>query len=301
MISSQSLLKCIFALTILTSPFMHGMEALVTDSKNIAFTFDLDDVISGKDKVGFDDFIPLASMIYTAPMLLTAAWPSYRKAIMDHAQSLTDVHKYNGSTNIIRGVIQYLSENGYGDVSSYERDINKRTQKPFPVVRMVANIQALKALGYPVFGATNQDCEQYEVYREHLRSEHGVDLKNVFDGVVTTPVYHHDQPTGDGLVYKHKADDHIYVLRERHNVKPHVSYFHGVAQVVKMLKPGIEQIIHTDDKLENTQGANDAGLKSIHFKLTEDSVRKMSPEALGSTVDGWEAELTETYGIGLKN
>lgn len=304
MINCRSFLRFIFAFSILANPFIYGMEGQTapTDPKTTAFTIDLDDVISGKDKSGFNDFIPLVGMFWTSPMLATAAWPSNQQAINDHVNiELIKNQKYNGSTNIIRSVIQYLKDNGYGDVSSYEEDINKRTQKPFPVLRMVANIQALRALGYPVFGATNQDCKQYEVYREHLKSAHNIDLKNVFDGVVTTPVYHHEQPAGDGLVYKHKADDHIYVLRHRDHVKPDVRYFHGVAQVVKAIKPGIQRIIHTDDKKENTQGAQNAGFDSIHFKLTADSVRKMSPEDLENTVDGWENDLANTYSITLKN
>lgn len=301
MINSRSFLRFIFAFSILASPFMRGMEgqAAPKDPKNIAFSFDLDDVISGKDKVGFNDFVPLVGMFWSAPMLATAALPHNQQAIMNHAKHLTDVQKYNGSTNIIRGVIQYLKDNGYGDVFSYEKEINQRTQKPFPVWRMVANIKALRDLGYPVYGATNQDCEQYKVYREHLRSEHEIDLKNVFDGVVTTPVYHHEQPVGDGLVYQHKADDHIYVLRNRDHVKPNPEYFQGVAQVIKTLHPEVEQIIHTDDKSENTQGAEQAGLNGLLFRLTADSVRKMSPVDLATTVAHWEGDLASVYGVRL--
>lgn len=300
MINYRSFLRFIFTLGIFASPFMHGMEALGTDIKNIAFSFDLDDVITGKNKVGFPDFVPLVGMFWSAPMLATAALPHNQQAITNHAQNLTEVQKYNGSTNIIHGVIQYLKDNGYGDVFCYEKEINRHTQKPFPVLRMIANIKALKELGYPVFGATNQDCEQYQAYRAHLQSEHNVDLKNLFDGVVTTPVYHHEQPSGDGLVYKHKEDDHIYVLRKKENVKPNESYFQGVAQVIKALHPHVDKIIHTDDKLENNQGAEKAGVNSIHFKLTAESVRKMSPADLEGTVNKWETDLTQTYGISLQ-
>jgi hypothetical protein len=302
MIRSRSFFRFIFAFSIFASPFIYGMQGAVTatEPKRIAFSFDLDDVISGKDKVGFNDFLPLVGMFWTSPMLATAAWPSNQQAITDHAQNLTEVQKYNGSTNIIRGVIQYLKDNGYGDVFSYEKDINKRTQKPFPVLRMVANIQALRALGHPVFGATNQDCEQYRMYREHLKTEHKIDLTKIFDGVVTTRVYHHEAPVDDRLVYKHKEDDHIYVLRNREDVKPNPSFFNGVAQVIKSINSGVEQIIHTDDKQENTLGAEKAGLNSIHFKLPTDSVRKTSPEDLEATIDTWESELANTYGIVLK-
>lgn len=303
MIRKQFFSVLIFTFSVLVHPSIYGMgiqSGVRVVPKSVAFTFDLDDVISGKDKVGFNDFVPLVSMFWSAPMLASAAFPHNQQAIMDHAKDLTDSQKYNGSTNIIRGVIQYLKDNGYGDVFSYEKEINKRTQKPFPVLRMIANIQALKQLGYPVFGATNQDCEQYKIYREHLNSEHKIDLKNVFDGVVTTPVYHHEQPMGDGLVYKHDQDDHIYVLRQKEHTKPNPSYFQGVAQVVKALNPYVKQIIHTDDKRENNQGAEQAGLNSIHFKLTAESVRKMNLEDLARTIDIWEIDLADTYGISLK-
>jgi hypothetical protein len=277
------------------------MEALVAaDSKKVAFSFDLDDVISGKQKAGFSDFVPLVGMFWECPMLATAALPHNQQAITNYAQSLTDVQKYNGSTNIIRGVIQYLKDNGYGDVSSYEREVNKRTQKPFPVLRMIANIKVLKDLGYPVFGATNQDCEQYEVYREHLKSEHKIDLKDLFEGVVTTRVYHHDRSEGHGVVYKPKEDDHIYVLHKKEHVKPSAEYFQGVAQVIKGLNPQVGQIVHTDDKWENTKGAEEAGFNSIHFKLAGETVRKTSPEDLEATITAWENELANTYGINLK-
>lgn len=299
MIHSRSFFKFMFTLSILAPLYMHGMQPLAFAPKDIAFSFDLDDVVSGKDKVGFNDFVPLVGMFWHCPMLATAAWPRNQEAITQHAKNLTEVQKYNGSTNIIRGVIEYLKDKGYGDVSSYEKEINKRTQKPFPVARMVTNILILRDFGYPVFGATNQDCEQYKVYREHLKSEHSIDLKDVFDAVITTPVYHHEQPAGDGLIYQHNEDDHIYVLRKKEHVKPSVEYFLGVTQVITKLNSDVKQIIHTDDKIENTQGAEKAGLNSIHFKLTADSVRKMNPEDLDRVVESWENELANTYGIKL--
>ena len=267
---------------LLTGACIYGMQqdSVSVNSKKIAFSFDLDDVISGKEKVGFNDFLPLAGMFWNYPRLATAAFPHNQQAIMAHVQNLTDTQKYNGSTNIIRGVIQYLKDNGYGDVSSYEEEINNRTQKPFPVSRMITNIQALKNFGYPVFGATNQDCKQYEVYRAHLKAEHKIDLKDIFDGVVTTPVYHLTQPVGETLTwcYRHNENDHIYVLRDRKHIKPKQDFFQGVAQVIKTYNPAIETIIHTDDKVENNVGAELAGFKSIHFKLPADSVRKTNSE-----------------------
>lgn len=300
MIHSRLFFKFMFTLSILAPLCMHGMQTLAPAPKDIAFSFDLDDVVSGKDKVGFYDFVPLVGMFWHCPMLVTAVLPRNEQAITEHAKNLTEVQKYNGSTNIIRGVIEYLKDKDYGDVFSYEKEINKRTQKPFPVLRMVTNILSLRDQGYPVYGATNQDCEQYKVYREHLLKEHHVDLRHMFDGVITTPVYHHEQPAGDGLIYQHNGDDHIYVLRKKEHVKPSVEYFQAVAQVIKMLSPEINRIVHTDDKVENTQGAQNAGLNSIDFKLTADSVRKMSSADLDKTIDAWEKELANTYGINLK-
>ena len=305
MIRKRSFITFFLTINILVCPFIYGMQetAAAVEPKTTAFSVDLDDVITGKDKVGFNDFIPLAGMFWTSPMLATAALPHNQQAITNHVTQLTEEQKYNGSTNIIHGVIQYLKDNGYGDVSSYETEINKRTQKPFPVKRMIANIRALQRLGYPVFAATNQDCKQYELYRDHLESEHNIDLQDMFDGVITTPVYHLEHPVNNGLVYKaHPGDysDEVFVIADRDHVKPNPSFFNGVAWVIKAMHPEVERIIHTDDKAENIEGAKKAGLKGIHFSLAGETVRKTSPADLDATIDAWEKELADTYGIVLK-
>jgi|GEM_PF-6060401 hypothetical protein len=298
--------------SILVCPFIYGMEEKTApvEPKKTAFSFEVEDVISGTDEVGFNDVLPLVSVLWEkctmreAATLATAALPRNQQAIMDHVKKLTEEQKYNGSTNIVHGVIQYLKDNGYGDASPYEQEINKRIQKPVPVVRMIANIEALGRLGYPVFGATNQDCKQYELYRDHLESKHNISLQNIFGGVITTPVYHiQEQRVGDGLVYWARPGDYtdeVCVMANRDHAKPDPNFFTGVAQVIKGIHSQVEQIIHTDSKQENIRGAQNAGFNSIHFKLPADSVSKTSTEDLDATIDAWEKELADTYGIVLK-
>jgi len=302
MLPGRPLLRVLCAVSILACPIMYGMERMEqevsrTESKNIALSFDIDDVISGKEKVGFQNFLVLTPMFLWNPMLATAGLPENQAAIKEHVRKMETEQKVNGATNVMRGVIEYLRDNGYGDISYYEEQLNGLTQKPNPVMRMVANVEKLKKNGHPLVAATNQDFKQYKIYREYMKTQHNIDLKNMFDGVITTPVYHIEQPAGKESVYRIDENDHIYVTRKREDVKPAPSFFYAVAEVIKKIHPQATGMIHTDNKPENVQAAIEAGFKGVHFNLSAGSIRKATAEEIDNTINTWENELASVHGI----
>lgn len=293
---NPTLNAALLAISILIVPNMYGeIQSTQQAKKSTAYSFDIDDVISGKPKVGVMDYLTLMPrMVYWCPKLITAILPANRAAI---EQYVTDVQKtVNGGSNIVRKVFQYLKDEGYGDASCYEQEIIERSQKPYPMMPMIENIQKLKDDGYTVVGATNQDYIQHQAYRKYMKEHYGFDLNTLFDAVVTTRVNHLDAPAGDDLAYRANPEDNIYVTRKSEDYKPAPSYFKAVEQVVKSINPQATEIIHTDDILKNIEGAQKAGLKGIHFNLPGGSVRKTTPEDLQKTIKTWENEL-KVYGV----
>ena len=214
------------------------------------------------------------------------------------SQYVTEIQKtVNGGSNVVHEIIGYLKNNGYGDLSCYEPEIIERSQKPYPVTRMIDDIKKLKAAGYSVIGATNQDYMQHQAYRRYMKDVHGIDLNTLFDAVLTTCVYHAAQPAGDDLCYRLNATDNIYVARNREAYKPHSSYFTVVQELAKKVEPTSTRVIHTDDRKENIDAAEQAGIEGIHFNLPGESVRKTTPADLDNSINAWEAELK---GLGIQ-
>lgn len=281
-----------FAISILIVPSIYGQQTQAGQQaqKSTAFSFDIDDVISGKPKVGFMDYITMMPrMVYWCPMLLSAVLPANRAVIEKYATDIKNT--VNGGSNITHKVFEYLKDNGYGDATCYEQEIIERSQKPYPFMPMIEHIEKLKAEGNTVVGATNQDYLQHQAYRKYMKEHYGIDLNKLFDAVVTTRVNHLNAPAGNDLAYRANPEDNIYVTRNPEDYKPNPSYFKAVEQVVKSINPQATEIIHTDDKLENIEGAQKAGLKGIQFKLPAGSIRKSTPQELQNTVKTWETDL----------
>ena len=260
-------------------------------------SFDIDDVVSGKEKVGLNDYISLVSrIVFFHPMLITALRPQNFKDI--RAMSAEIQKSTNGAANIIHALIKKLNDKGYGDLSYYEGELIARSQKPYPVPAMIEIIKKLRAQGYTIIGATNQDYMQHMAYRAHIKSKHQIDFNELFDAVLTTRVNHIKPPTvsdvpcrWSDLPYKLNEIDNIYVVHDREAYKPRAAYFKAEKWLAKKLLPGVKTIIHTDDKQNNIDGANAEGLVGIHFNLPDGNVRKSTPENLIRAIKAWYDDL----------
>lgn len=291
------LMRTVFsAATLFVTSGIYAMEqnAVATAKKEIAFSFDIDDVISGKEKVGVTDYLTLASrMIWSYPRISLALLPQNIAAMQEHAAELQK--KMNGASNIVHGVIEYLKQQDYGDLSYYEQEIIERSQKPYPIPAMIAHIRALKAQGHTIVGATNQDGLQFQAYCKHMLNAHGLDLATLFDAVLTTNVAHKKPETDDGLpYYRLDTAPNIYVLRDNNHCKPHAGYFNALDMLVKSIASHTKTIVHTDDRADNIEGATNAGLAAIHFDLNggpDATVRKTTPEQLEMTIHNWKNKL----------
>jgi FMN phosphatase YigB (HAD superfamily) len=269
-----------------------GADTSAVDSKkNIVLCFDLDDVISGKEKIGFTDYMGLVPRIlFTAPKIVTAVLPKNLAQIREQADEIAKTT--NGTSNIMHALIADLKKQGYGDLSSFEDAFVKRSLNPFVIKDMISNIKKLKAQGYTVIGATNQDYKQYQVYRKKMKAL-SVDLDTLFQIVLTTRVNHIAAPAGDALTYRLSKDKNVYVVRDPKAYKPSVDYFKALQQLVKQQVPDVTRIMHTDDNEENILGARAAGLQAFHFKLANGAARKTNKSDIQKTIDAWKAEVAQ--------
>jgi len=265
-------------------------EIRPSTAQKIVLSFDIDDVISGKTKVGLKEYATLIPrMLFWNPKLAIALLPHNYKQI---GQISANIQKTTqGSTNIIHGVNEWIKAHGYGDLSFYEPQMVARSQKPYPVMPMINAIKKFKAQGYTVIGATNQDHMQHQAYRAYMLRYHNIDLNELFDAVLTTHVHHVDMPAGSGLIYRVNAKDNMYATRRAQDCKPHTGYFNAVQELVKQIAPDAVHIMHTDDKLENVQAAQSVGISGIHFNLAAGTIRKSTPSEIVTTFDLWQKDL----------
>jgi hypothetical protein len=283
-------------ISLLIASHVIGMspEAFVSDNKKhaIVLSFDIDDVISGKEKVGLWDYASLVPyLIYNHPKILLAFWPQNYKQIRQEAAVISK--STNGAFNIVHKVIQWINRQGYGDLSGYEVEIVERSQKPYPVQRMINNIQELKKNGFVVVGATNQDYMQHQAYRKFFKNTYNIDLNVLFDAVLTTRVEHVAPPSGEDASYRLQPLENIYAARNINDFKPHAGYFQALKHMIAKLVPYSKKIIHSDDKQENVQAAQQAGLHAIHFNLPTGSIRKSTPAQIAAAIDSWKGSLAE--------
>lgn len=288
----------ILCLSFITQCMLFGSQEVdAAVKKNIALCFDLDDVISGKEKIGFTDYLGLVpKLLFKHPKIVTAALPKNLSKIREQADEISKTT--NGTSNIMHDLIGVFKEEGYGDLSAFECEFVQRSLSPFLVKRMINNIKKLKAQGYTVLGATNQDWKQHKVYRKKMKAL-GVDLNTLFEVVLTTRVNHVAAPAGDQLSFRLNESENIYVVRDEKGFKPSVHYFKALEQLAKQRVPNATRIIHTDDTLENIIGARAAGLRAFHFKLAGLTARKTSKNDLKKTIDVWQAELAQ-HGIRIE-
>jgi FMN phosphatase YigB (HAD superfamily) len=272
---------------------LHAMQDDAKDkNKQVALVFDIDDVLVGKAPVGYTDYALLVADVAVHNMRIWAAVP-HVSAITKYAEGLEDTT--NGASNIVRKMLSYFKDNGYGDLSRHEPRILELSQKPYPVKAMFEHIRRLKQEGHPIVAATNEDWQQLGICTAKLGA-HDIDLHTHFDAIITTRVHHISAPEGSEPFYKlHPLDenDKTYVVRNVEDYKPRETYFKVVEALIKHIAPMSKRIIHTDDKAENVEAAKKAGLDGICFRLPAPTVHKAAPEDLDKTITQWASDVEE--------
>ena len=270
-------------------------EKEVASPKNTVIAFDMDDVMSIKQKPGFTDFIGLTRIVVKNPRVLLAL-----AHIKELAREGSELGKtMNGAGNIVHAMLSKLADRGYGDFSPYEDEILMRSIKPQPMDAMVTAVKELKRQGYSVIGATNHDWRQHSAYRTKMRA-HGVDLNELFDAVVVTRVQtDHDMPETTSW-YQPCADENMYAAVDTNAYKPYEAYYSVLKDVAHHVAHqkgvAVDRIIFTDDKKENVIAASDAEITALHFDLLGGSARKTTPEDRQATIATWKQQLGE-HGI----
>lgn len=267
--------------------------------EKIVISFDLDDVMSAKGKVGAWDYSGLSRVIFSNPVILSAFW---------HFSEISEQGKetasgMNGTSNVVHAMIAKLKEQGYGDLSPYEDEIIQLSIKPTPIKDMVDIVNAYKEAGYEVIGGTNQDVEQYyNGYRPKMLAQ-GVDMDTLFDAVLTTPVNHKlPADAAKEKIMRYKTGEstlskNVYVTTEVDAFKPSPKYFLAVQALAKRVSPQVTRVIHIDDNEDNYKGVlatrGPLRMDGVHFKLEAGSARKSKPEQLKRTIDGFKKDMQE--------
>jgi FMN phosphatase YigB (HAD superfamily) len=236
----------------LIAPGMHAMKKSTQSIETTAISFDLDGVISGSITIPKSDYESrnLKVLRQRHPLLATAL-----------------------KSNI------HLEE-------TFERELEKT--QPHLILRVqpiIDIIRQLKARGYTVVAATNQDRCYHNRHRKTFRDIHSVDFKNLFDATLTAnddatipcPLELLDclgisscyqWLTNESHLYStHNAAEHIYTMNDYSILKPKAHYYQALEHLVKRKNPNVTQIIHIDDMGNNILGAADYGFKVSHFDI----------------------------------
>ncbi len=259
-------------------------------------TVDFDDVVSIKQKVGFQDYATLLPRIlFWHPTILTALL-NFNKI---QAQGDEIGRTVDGASNIIHEMVQKLKEDGYPDLSYYESEIVDRSVNPKPLSDVIAFLKDLKKKGYVLIGATNQDYMQNKSYRNKMKDQ-GQDLHDLFDAIVVTRVNHLNEVNGKPVDEQEpftQVEDMIYMVNSPAGVKPQEGYYEALKKVGQKLNPDAKRFIHVDDTKGHIEGAKKVDdFEAIHFNLPAGSARKSTPEQLANALEGYKKGL-EKLGI----
>lgn len=265
------------------------------DTKDTVISFDIDDVISSKQKIGIRDYIGLARAVFLNPRVLTLFLPdirtrSFKKFAEIRREADEIARTTDGTANVVHKMLGKLKEQGYGDLSAYEDEIVFRSINPKPIPEMIKNVEKLKQQGCKVVAATNQDYKQHQAYRAKMKKNHNLDLNELFDAVLTTNVMH-EQPDKKEPFFKVNTTDNIYAVSDGSS-KTDTKYFAAEKMQIKAIIPQHDKIIHVDDKKENIESAKKEGFETIHFDLDDQSARKAGPKKVGKAVDVFKKDLS---------
>ncbi len=217
---------------------------------------------------------------------MSALTPYNFQLVRNHAEMIAK--KTNGTANIVHAELEELQKEGYGDLSKYEDRAIECSLKPKPIMPMIENIRRLKKQGYTVVGATNQDHKQHQAYRKKMKG-HGIDMKELFHAILTTRVHHETVIPTDNSFYPLEESDTIYVTRDVEAYKPRVKYFQALKDLVTSINPKVKTIIHTDDKAEYSQGAQQAQVEFVHFQYPTN--KETFEDDLPQTIIMWKESL----------
>ncbi len=268
--------------------------------QDTALSVDFDDVISVKQKVGFWDYASaIPSIVFWRPGVLTKLLQGFA-VVEKEGRDMSD--NLNGAGNVIHAFIKKLKDDGYTDLSYYEPDLIDRATNPKPLQAVIDYLKKLKQAGYTLIGATNQDYAQNKYYRQKMKQK-GADLDQLFDAIVVTRSNHFKDLNSTPINQDEPftiTEQNIFMLNDPKAVKPNAKYYKGLKRVAQKLKPGINLVVHVDDKKENVLGAeNVSGVKAILFDLPDGSARKSTPEQLDNALKGYQEGLKE-LGIAIK-
>lgn len=141
--------------------------------------------------------------------------------------------------------------------------------KPVPTVEVIAAIKEFKNKGGTVVGITNQDVETHKVWRIKMRDQ-GHDPATFLDGALVTSGLQNDDAAAhvsDGVRYH---PNNVFEVTDQELKKPDARFFKLLTTVVvPKLRENNRQprIIYSSTRLQNMQGAIDAGLDGVVFPV----------------------------------
>ena len=120
----------------------------------------------------------------------------------------------------------------------------------------------------------------------------GVHFDELFDAVLVayTTVKAKELPRANGLL--HELEPGIFMPASAKGTKPNVEYFYALKKLSQKHAPKAKTFVHTDDKLENIQGAQKVKgfSKSVLFNLPDGkSARRCTLEELAATIAEWKS------------
>ena len=265
----------------------HGME------REVVLSFALKDVIHRDGEIGLTDFIGLVtSRAIWNPRLLMAATPANFNRIRSRADEIAQTTK--GICNIVRTTLTELKDQGYGDLTSLEDEIVRRSTNPIAIALMAARVKELKEQGYTVIGASDYDWREYQVYREKMQDNHRVDMNDLFSAVLTIPVIHElPKDLGEIPFYQSPSDrtGTIYVTASAESIKPKMAYFRALKALAKKINTDHALIIHTDNERKHIDAAQQEGISGVHFNIRSGAAYAASDQELEATITDWHGQI----------
>jgi FMN phosphatase YigB (HAD superfamily) len=243
----------ILIFTGLIIPGVYAMEKNAEPKKTIAISFDLDGVftLTFKPKTG--------SHIPTWIERISGISPLVQNA---HARNPSLTEKLKDQLN------------------------NEGSCAVYPVTPIIDLIHILKANGYPVVAATNQEIATNRQRTKELRDQHGLHSQNLFEHTLVTQSIEEKCP--DELTLDNASSLHNHVEDTMHVVsyvgvgKPLKHYYLALQSLVKSKHPHITEIIHIDDFKMNIDGVDKiANMHGIHFDV---DIKKAELNAIEAAV-----------------
>ncbi len=288
----------IFLTLILTSiPTLHCMP--LASARDRIFTFDCDDVVNIRGKMGLAEFANYLSLIVKVTWYqphkaakLMWNWKTIKKRGFELSKHM------EGATNIIHALAKELVAQGHADIAPYAEEIISYFVKPKPIWPVINYIKELKKQGYTVIGATNQDYCHNKYFRKRMK-EHGVCIDELFDAIVVSHTVTHAKEQYHEHELYHEIEPGIFMPSSRNGHKPHADFYTTVRAVGHKLLPTASLFIHSDDKIENIHGARSVeGFKAVHFNLPPGkSARKCTAAELQTTFLTWKSEIDQLISL----